>query len=106
MGETDKVLPQKVGAARRAQILDVAITLIGKCGYYGVGLQELAHHCGLTKPGLLHHFGSKDQLLLALLEDRDKQNETAVNAMLGPAAGSSHDPYQAREQLLEAFRLI
>ncbi|CAN7587792.1 helix-turn-helix domain containing protein [Phenylobacterium sp. LjRoot219] len=63
---------------RRAQILDEAVGLIAERGYYGFGIRELADRCGLTNPGVLHHFGSKDQLLIALLEDRDRRVQDAV----------------------------
>src|ERR1700741_3608955 len=54
---------------RRQQILDEAIRLIGQLGYQGFTVQELALRCSLTKGGLLHYFGSKEQLLVAILEE-------------------------------------
>jgi AcrR family transcriptional regulator len=63
---------------RRALIVDEAIRLIGERGYHGFGLQELAERCGVSKPGLLHHFGSKDRLLIAVLEARDIDSELSV----------------------------
>lgn len=58
---------------RRAQILDEAITLIGARGYHAFVLQDLAKRCGLTNGGLLYHFPSKERLLLAVLEERDRR---------------------------------
>lgn len=65
---------------RREQILSEAARIVSERGYHGFGIQELAQRCGLTKPGLLHHFPSKDQLLIALLRDRDRRDEIAVAA--------------------------
>jgi AcrR family transcriptional regulator len=65
-------------ALRRELVLDEAIRLIGKRGYFGFSIHELAELCGLTNAGLLHYFGSKDQLLIALLEDRDRRDAEAV----------------------------
>lgn len=56
---------------RPRRILDEAIRIIGLRGYFGFSVRELAENCGLTVPGVLHHFGSKEGLLVALLEDRD-----------------------------------
>lgn len=68
---------------RREQILDEAMRLIGERGYYGFSIRELAQRCQLTDPGLLHYFGSKEKLLIALLEDRDRKGGEAVRAMTG-----------------------
>lgn len=59
-------------AARREQVLAAATALISERGYWGLSIQEVANACGLSLPGLLHHFASKDQLLVAVLEYRDR----------------------------------
>lgn len=59
---------------RRLAILDEAIQIIGEQGYRGSSINDLAKRCGLTTAGLLHHFGSKDGLLIALLEERDRRD--------------------------------
>jgi AcrR family transcriptional regulator len=44
-------------------------------GYQGSSLASIAADAGLTVPGLLHHFPSKNDLLVALLEERDRREE-------------------------------
>ena len=44
----------------------------GAKGYYNGSLVEVADQVGMTHAGVLHHFGSKDQLLLEVLEYRDR----------------------------------
>jgi AcrR family transcriptional regulator len=61
-------------AQRRRQILDVTTRLIGERGFWALSMQDVADACGLTVPGLLHHAGSKDQLLLAVLDHRDEED--------------------------------
>jgi hypothetical protein len=39
--------------------------------------------CGLTVPGLLHHVGSKDGLLVAVPEHRDTEDGRSLAAQLG-----------------------
>lgn len=54
---------------RRAKILDEGIRVIGERGYYGFTVQDMAQRCGMSNAGLLHHFPSKDHLLLAVLAE-------------------------------------
>jgi len=71
------------GALRRKRILDEAMLLIGRRGYHGFSIQELARRCQLTNAGLLYYFGSKEQLLIALLEDRELRDAATVGAATG-----------------------
>jgi AcrR family transcriptional regulator len=57
---------------RRAQILDVATQMIAERGFWGTSLREVGDACGITVPGLLHHFPSKEALLVGVLERRDE----------------------------------
>jgi AcrR family transcriptional regulator len=63
--------PYAKTAARRAQILDVALDVFGRLGYRGGSLREIAGRVELTDTGVLHHFGSKQRLLIAVLEHRE-----------------------------------
>jgi AcrR family transcriptional regulator len=56
---------------RRTQILDTALEVFARYGYRGGSLREIADRVGLSDAGVLHHFGSKEQLLIAMLEHRD-----------------------------------
>jgi len=76
-------------------ILDEAIRIIGQRGYYGFSIKELAESCGLTVAGVLHHFGTKVGLLVALLKDRDEKDSQAIIANLqmeSAAAGAGASP--------------
>lgn len=57
---------------RRREILDAAVDIFGAKGFTGGTLQDIADQVGMTHAGILHHFGSKDQLLLEVLEHRDQ----------------------------------
>lgn len=63
--------PRKQTAKTREDILDAALTTFGNRGYNNGSLVEIAEQVGMTHAGVLHHFGSKDQLLLAVLARRD-----------------------------------
>lgn len=60
------------GRATRLQILEHAIALFGEVGYRAASLREIATRSGISHPGLLHHFATKEALLLAVLAHRDE----------------------------------
>lgn len=65
-------------AIRRALIVDEAIRFIGERGYNGFTVQALAEQCGLSNAGLLYYFGSKDQLLISLLDEVERRETENV----------------------------
>ena len=87
---------------RREQILEHAARIVSQRGYYGFGIQELARDCGLTNGGLLYYFGSKEGLLIALLQDRDRRDTEAIAA----AAGLSEHDSRKRLSLEEVIKLF
>jgi AcrR family transcriptional regulator len=73
-------------AERRRQILEMTTKLIAERGFWGLSMQDVADGCGLTVPGMLHHVGSKDSLLVAVLEYRDEQDARSLAEKLGRPA--------------------
>ena len=65
-------------ADRRQLIIEAAVPIIGQRGYYGFSIKSLAEACGLTVPGILHHFGSKEAILMAVLDYRERGDFEAV----------------------------
>lgn len=59
---------------RRAEILRAAAHTFGTKGYKNGSLAEVAEQVGITHAGVLHHFGSKEALLVEVLEWRDKED--------------------------------
>jgi AcrR family transcriptional regulator len=53
------------------RILDAAEGVFAQKGYRGGALNDVAIAAGYTRAGLLHHYPSKEALLLAILERRD-----------------------------------
>jgi AcrR family transcriptional regulator len=66
------------GRAKRTEILEQAMVLFGGAGYRGASLREIAARCGLSHPGLLHHFPTKQALLVAVLEHRDEVDKARL----------------------------
>ncbi|GMU22208.1 MAG: hypothetical protein AMXMBFR13_22960 [Phycisphaerae bacterium] len=59
---------QRRGAATRADIINVARQLFSEHGYHATGLADIQSATGLTKGAFYHHFRSKEELGLAVLE--------------------------------------
>ncbi|MGW6201953.1 TetR/AcrR family transcriptional regulator [Kribbella sp. NPDC055110] len=64
--------PYAKGVAKRAEILRVALEVIARHGYRKTSTRELAAAAGLSEAGMLHYFGSKEQLFEAVLRARDE----------------------------------
>jgi AcrR family transcriptional regulator len=66
--------PRQATVERRAEILRAAARTFGSKGYMNGSLADVAEQVGITHAGVLHHFGSKDQLLVEVLDFRDKED--------------------------------
>lgn len=62
---------QARGLARQDQIIDAASELFTEHGVRATTISAIATRVGLSEAGLLHHFPSKDALLLAVLARAD-----------------------------------
>lgn len=69
---------QSRGRARRAAVLDAARRLFAKQGFKGASLAAIAQEAGLTDAGLLYHFPTKNDLLLAVIAEGDREQDQAL----------------------------
>jgi AcrR family transcriptional regulator len=65
--------PYRNGIRRRTQIVDVAMQVFGELGFVGGSIRTIADRAGVSPATLLQHFGSKDGLLSAVLEEWGRQ---------------------------------
>lgn len=63
--------PRAGTQARREEIVRAASRTFAAKGYRTGSLADVAEQVGITHAGVLHHFGSKEQLLVAVLQQRD-----------------------------------
>ncbi|WP_405422996.1 TetR family transcriptional regulator [Streptomyces erythrochromogenes] len=63
-----------VGDARRQKILDTAVEHFALWGFHASSLARIATACGITQGGLLHHFRSKEDLLLSVLAQSEQHD--------------------------------
>jgi len=84
------------GEDRKQRILAVAQRLLARNGGRGTTLGQIAQEAGVTPAGLLHHFESKEQLLHAVLDARDADDDAN--------ADREGDILEQLERVTERFR--
>jgi AcrR family transcriptional regulator len=83
----------------RARILARAYTVFAEQGFRGSSIDAVARAAGLTRQGVLHHFPSKQALLLALLDERDRE----LNTMPDPGKESATSLLQSARENVSAI---
>ncbi|ACI58027.1 transcriptional regulator, TetR family (plasmid) [Rhizobium leguminosarum bv. trifolii WSM2304] len=73
-GEEKRRRRSRKGETRRAEILTAAMRRFAEDGYQNAAIADIARDVGLSLPGLLHHFPTKVDLLLAILAQRDLES--------------------------------
>ncbi|ORW06618.1 TetR/AcrR family transcriptional regulator [Mycobacterium kyorinense] len=63
------------GEDRKQRILEVAQRLLTRNGWRNTTLAQIAGEAGVSPAGLLHHFESKEQLLHAVVDARDADDD-------------------------------
>ncbi|WP_197380332.1 TetR/AcrR family transcriptional regulator [Mycolicibacterium mengxianglii] len=63
------------GDDRKQRILTVALRLLTRNGWRNTTLAQIAKEAGVSPAGLLHHFESKEQLLHAVVDARDADDD-------------------------------
>ncbi|MFF7455382.1 TetR/AcrR family transcriptional regulator [Kitasatospora sp. NPDC008115] len=77
--------PYAKTSAKRQQIIDAALAAYAEAGSRNVSLRDIAQRVGMTYAGVMHHFGSKEALLTAVLEARD----AVAEERFGPEPGTT-----------------
>ncbi|WP_367046577.1 TetR/AcrR family transcriptional regulator [Streptomyces sp. Je 1-332] len=72
--------------SRRVAIIDAALALFAKAGYLNSSLAKIAEEAGTSATVITHHFGSKQRLLMAVLEAREERTIRTFGR-LGPDSG-------------------
>jgi len=83
----------------RDKILEVAEALFARRGFAGVGLRQVADQAGLGKSSLFHHFRSKAQLYLAVLD----RVLVGIDERLAGAAETGGAPMQRLDRMVDTL---
>lgn len=108
------VVGYRVGRERRALIVEGASSLFAQEGYGDTSLRDIAERVGVSKSTLLHYYGSKEELLSAVLSERDRLVETresyvraerAADELRGLPLGAS-DNARTAPGLIEVYAVL
>lgn len=92
---------------RTAQILDAAERVFGESGFRQGSFKDVADAVGLTLQGVLHYFGTKEELLLATLERRNAtQAEASARIAQEQGAIAYMRYYLAENEQRPGFRRL
>ncbi|PRA79736.1 TetR/AcrR family transcriptional regulator [Microbacterium sp. MYb66] len=78
MSEAKIVRRGTKGERTRERILQAALELFSEQGFTGTSVRDIAARAEMTHAGLLHHFPSKDGMLVEILQYSEQQDE--INA--------------------------
>jgi AcrR family transcriptional regulator len=99
--------PYAKSAAKREQILRIALEHFTRDGYDRASVREVAREAGMTQAGLLHHFATKRDLFLEVIKwrhtkdaDRFEPGTRAVDALIDAAGWNSLEPGLVRLYVL------
>jgi AcrR family transcriptional regulator len=97
----EPLTPGRRRAMTRQHLLDAAAIVFARSGFHGSTLDAVASTAGFTKGAVYSNFRSKDDLFLALLEDRIDRQFAIVTDVLESAP---HDAAEQRPRIRELFR--
>jgi AcrR family transcriptional regulator len=87
----------------RESLLDAALTVFSARGYAAAGLQEIAEEAGVTRGAIYHHFGSKAELYITLLNETSAAGGRATEQAIAEG-GTFTDVF--RRILVYTFALL
>jgi AcrR family transcriptional regulator len=94
-----KLSREEKKARTRARLLEAAATVFARRGFAAASLDEVAEEAGLTKGAVYSNFDSKDDLIVALLEERLDRQLMGVATQADPHG----DVRQQAEQAAAAY---
>ena len=81
---------EKTRTPRRAELVAVAARLFSQRGYHGTSMQHLGNELGIQRGSLYAHIGSKEELLLDVVEEgADRFLERGREALAGGGSAAT-----------------
>jgi AcrR family transcriptional regulator len=80
--EIEPLTPERRRAMTRSHLLEAAASVFAQQGFHGASLDDVAARAGFTKGAVYSNFKSKDDLFLALLDDRMEREAIEVREWL------------------------
>lgn len=64
--------PYAKGIAKRREIIDVTLDIVARRGWRQTSNAEIASRVGLSQAGLVHYYGTREELAIAVLQSKDQ----------------------------------
>lgn len=71
-------MPRPPDLARRRELLDALIDAFGRGGVGDRSLRDIAEAVGTSHRMLIHHFGSREELLIAVVEEVERRQASTL----------------------------
>jgi len=97
--ETARTRREEYAEATREALLESAAACFLESGFAATSLDAVAKRARVTKGAIYHHFASKRDLFLAVMERQEEINARTVDE----AAAAAPDPWSAIAAALDAF---
>src|SRR5512138_228812 len=81
--------PKRTSHIRRPEIVNAALTIIGRSGMRSLTVAAIAREAGMTEMNLYRHFTGKDEILLAVGE---RVGEEIMDKAAAIAGGKKNPP--------------
>jgi uncharacterized protein (TIGR03086 family) len=97
----EPLTPERRRAMTRQHLLDAAAIVFAKQGFHAATIDEIAAYAGFTKGAVYSNFKNKDDLFLALLDDRVAREHALMSEALQRAPEEDSTPIAEVEQRLQ-----
>lgn len=89
---------------RRAQIIQAAVEVCADKGYHASRIDDIAARAGLSKGAVYHHFASKQEVFLGVMEMIMDEATSYIEELDEAGAGARETMQKTLEMLLDMFR--
>lgn len=100
---SEKITQKARSDSARAALLKAGRMLFGQNGFISTAVTDISEAAGMSKSGLLHHFGSKAGLFEAVFEEEEKRLVACVAAEAGTAPNTRERMRRGARALLDAL---
>jgi len=95
----EALTPERRRAMTREHLLEAAAVVFARHGFHAATLDEVSATAGFTKGAVYSNFKSKDDLFLALLEDRTERQLAVVSDVLAAGGRAASEQFPRVSQL-------
>ena len=106
MTDPNVLFKSQMAEARRAQILDAAVTVFAEKGFHRATTKEVAKVAGVSPGTIYNYFDSKEDLLVGIitrLAEQQRPDEVFAQALRSDARASFVIMYRLRQELIQQY---